>query len=104
MHRELRHIGNYGTLYNQWFQRPEGEWSERDRRSIERTFSGLAKLIFPDGAMEKEDARLLLELALELRLRVRAQLHTIDPNEFSLTSFSYIDKENGELIKVSPAV
>ena len=92
-HRRLRSAGNYGTLYQQWFQRPEGEWSERDRRSIERTFSGLAKLIYPNGEMSKEDARLLLEMALELRLRVRLQLHAIDPGEFGLTSFSYVDRE-----------
>ena len=56
----------------------EGQWSARDKRSIDRTFSGLTKLIFPDGVMTKEDARLLLEWALELRLRVRLQLHAID--------------------------
>lgn len=94
-HRRLRNAGNYGTLYSRWFQRPEGEWSERDRRSIERTFSGLAKLIFPAGEMDKEDARLLLEIAIELRLRVRLQLHLIDPDEFTLTSFSYVDRETG---------
>ena len=99
-HRELRHAGNYGNLWEQWFSRPEGEWSERDRRSIVRTFSGLAKLIFPSGAMKKEDARLLLEMALELRLRVRMQLHAMDHKEFALTAFSYVDRETGEISAV----
>jgi hypothetical protein len=98
-HRELRHAGSYGTLWEQWFARPEGEWSERDRRSIVRTFSGLAMLIFPTGEMGKEVARLLLELAIELRLRVRLQLHAMDQKEFSLTSFSYVDGETGETIR-----
>ncbi len=61
-----------------------------------RTFSGLTKLIFPDGAMTKDDARLLLRLALELRLRVRDQLHTISPTEFPLTEFTYRDRETGQ--------
>ncbi|MDQ2888129.1 MAG: ATP-dependent Lon protease, partial [Chloroflexota bacterium] len=69
-HRELRRIGNYGMLWERWFEAPLGQWSARDMRSINRTFSGLTKLIFPSGVMEKEDARMLLELAMELRLRV----------------------------------
>jgi len=103
-HRELRHAGNYGTLWEHWFERPVGQWSERDRRSVVRTFSGLAKLIFPDGEMQKEDARLLLELALDLRLRVRLQLHEIDSKEFALTSFSYVDRETGEVHQVTIGV
>jgi ATP-dependent Lon protease len=94
-HRQLRQIGHYGTLWERWFDRPAGQWSARDKRSVDRTFSGLAKLIFPDGNLTQEDAQLLLELALELRLRVRLQLHAIDPNEFPLTSFSYIDRTTG---------
>lgn len=95
-HRDLRHIGTYGTLWEHWFDRQEGQWSTRDKRSIDRTFSGMAKLIFPDGVMTKEDARLLLEWALELRLRVRLQLHAIDPTEFSVTWFGYVDRETGK--------
>jgi len=94
-HRELRRISSYGSLWEQWFEAPRHEWSARDLRSVNRTFSGLTKLIFPDGAMSKEDARLLLRLALELRLRVRLQLHQISPREFPLTEFSYRDCETG---------
>jgi ATP-dependent Lon protease len=95
-HRELRRIGHYGALWEQWFESSPGEWSARDRRSINKTFSGLTKLIFPAGEMTKEDARLLLRVALELRLRVRLQMHKISPQEFPLTSFSFGDKETGE--------
>jgi ATP-dependent Lon protease len=95
-HRELRRINNYGTLWERWFEAPLGQWSARDQRSINRTFSGLTKLIFPAGVMEKEDARMLLELAIELRLRVLLQLHIINSQEFHTTELSYIDKENGE--------
>jgi ATP-dependent Lon protease len=104
LHRQLRHAGNFGTLWERWFERPEGQWSERDRRSVVRTFSGLAKLVFPSSEMEKEDARLLLEVALELRLRVRLQLNAIDPQEFRLTSFSYVDRETGEVYRVEHSI
>ncbi len=96
-HRELRRISTYGTLWERWFEAARNEWSARDLRSVVRTFSGLTKLIFPDGVMTKDDARLLFRLALELRLRVRVQLHTISPAEFPLSEFSYRDRETGQV-------
>ena len=94
-HRELRRIGSYGTLWDRWFEMQGPQVSARDMRSINRTFSGLTKLIFPDGSMSKEDARVLLRHALELRLRVRIQLHMIGPEEFPLTEFSFLDLGTG---------
>jgi ATP-dependent Lon protease len=94
-HRELRRIGHYGSLWEEWFAAPTDEWSARDRRSINRTFSGFTKLIFPAGQMDKENARMVLRLALELRLRVRLQMHTLSREEFPLTSFSFVDKATG---------
>lgn len=99
-HRELRRVSSYGTLWEQWFEAPLGAWSARDLRSICRTFSGLTKLIFPAGIMEKDDARLLLELAMELRLRVLLQLHVINGQEFCTTTLSYVDRESGEMCVV----
>lgn len=103
-HRELRHVSGYGNLWEQWFAAPAGQWSTRDMRSVNRTFSGLTKLIFPLGVMEKGDAELLLRLALELRLRVRQQLHHISPHEFPLTEFAYVDRETGKRKTVSIGV
>ncbi|MCG8353844.1 MAG: BREX system Lon protease-like protein BrxL [Chloroflexales bacterium] len=101
-HRELRRIGHYGSLWEQWFAAPSGEWSARDKRSINKTFSGLTKLIFPSGAMRKDDARILLRLAIELRLRVRLQMHKMSPQEFPLTTFSFYDKEtaNQDVVQI----
>ncbi|MGH2508415.1 MAG: BREX system Lon protease-like protein BrxL, partial [Ktedonobacteraceae bacterium] len=96
-HRELRRINSYGMLWERWFEAPLGQWSARDLRSINRTFSGLTKLIFPAGILEKEDARLFLELAIELRLRVLLQLHTMSSQEFCTTELTYIDRETGEV-------
>ena len=94
-HREMRRIARYGNLWEEWFELPAGQYSYRDIRSINRTFSGLTKLIFPGGTMEKEDARILLRLAVELRLRVRVQMHRINAQEFPLTTFSFHDQETG---------
>ena len=73
------------------------EWSARDLRSINRTFSGLTKLIFPSGEMEMEDARMLLYLAIKLRLRVLMQLHTMNEQEFRVTELSFRDRETDEV-------
>ncbi len=66
-------------------------------RSINRTFSGLTKLIFPSGIMEKEDARMLLRLAIELRLQVLMQLHSMNEQEFHVTELSFRDRETDEV-------
>jgi predicted ATP-dependent Lon-type protease len=51
--------------------------------------------------MSKDVARLLLELAIELRLRVRVQLHRMSPQEFPLTEMHYRDLASGELLTIS---
>ncbi len=95
-HDELRRITSYATLWERWFEASPDEWSARDMRSINHTFSGLTKLIFPSGIMEKEDARILLEMAMELRLRILLQLHTMSSQEFPHTQLSHRDKETTE--------
>ncbi len=57
--------------------------------------------MFPSGQLTKEDARLLLNLALELRLLVRVQLHTMSPQEFGLVEFTYVDRESGAVESVA---
>lgn len=45
-------------------------FNTRDDTAVRRTFSGLAKLIYPDEQMDKEEARELLVYAIECRRRV----------------------------------
>lgn len=71
-------------------------YNTRDDTAVRRTFSGLAKLIYPDEKMSKEDVRELLEYSIECRKRVKEQLRKINPAEFSDTSLGYIDLENNE--------
>lgn len=51
------------------------------------------QLLHPDGKYTKEDVRVYLEWAIEMRRRVKEQLKRIGGMEFWDTSFSYIDKE-----------
>ncbi len=69
---------------------------QRDSRSVRRIVSGLIKLLHPDSDFTKEDLREYLEIAMEMRRRVKEQLKRIGGMEFWDTNFSYIDKESQE--------
>jgi len=69
---------------------------QRDTKPVKKTVSGLIKLLHPDGEFTKEDVREYLEIALEMRRRVKEQLKRIGGMEFWDTNFSYIDKGDQE--------
>ena len=71
-------------------------FNTRDDTAVRRTFSGLAKLIYPDEKMTKEEVRELLEYAIECRRRVKEQLRKMNPTEFSDVALGYIDIDTGE--------
>ncbi len=71
---------------------------QRDSRSVRRIVSGFIKLLHPDGNFTKEDLQGYLEIALEMRRRVKEQLKRIGGMEFWDTNFSYIDKDTQEEI------
>ena len=73
-----------------------GNYNTRDDTAVRRTFSGLAKIIYPDEQMTKEEARELLEYSIECRRRVKEQLRKMNPGEFSDVQLGYIDEETGE--------
>jgi len=52
--------------------------STRDRDDIHKTFSGLMKLVHPDGQATREEIEALLVIAMEGRKRVKDQLIRID--------------------------
>jgi len=54
----------------------------RDEKSFKRISSGLIKLLFPDKSFTGEELRLVAEVALEFRQRVRDWLHKVAPGEF----------------------
>ena len=85
-------FGEYFALNN--------NFNTRDDTAVRRTFSGLAKLIYPDERIEKEEARELLEYAIECRRRVKEQLRKMNPAEFSDVMLGYIDLDTGEEFSV----
>ncbi len=72
------------------------QFNTRDTIAVGRTFSGLAKLIYPDERMTKEETRELLEYAIEGRRRVKEQLRKMTPAEFSDVNLGYIDLDTDE--------
>ena len=52
--------------------------SERDHLAIRKTFSGLVKLLYPDGNFTVEEAFEIINFAAEGRKRVKDQLYLID--------------------------
>lgn len=73
-------------------------YNTRDDTAVRRTFSGLAKLIYPDENMTKEEAREILEYSIECRRRVKEQLRKMNPAEYSDVGLGYIDYDTLEEI------
>lgn len=65
--------------------------STRDRDAINKTMSGLMKLLFPAGGETQEEVEELLKLAIECRKRVKDQLKRIDAT-YPVVEFSYVNK------------
>ncbi|WP_168396485.1 protease Lon-related BREX system protein BrxL [Acinetobacter indicus] len=75
--------------------------NQRDVIAVRKTVSGLMKLLYPHGQFNKEDVRLCLEYALQVRRRVKEQLKKIGGMEFYDVHFSYIDNDTLEEYFVS---
>ena len=68
--------------------------NQRDVIAVKKTYSGLMKLIYPDGNISKEEAQEILEYAMVGRRRVKEQLKKIGGIEFFDVNFSYIDNDD----------
>ena len=69
-----------------------GALSGRDLEAVNKTVSGLTKLLFPDPEMPvpDEDLEWIVRVALESRRRVKEQQRRVFKSEFRNTHFSYI--------------
>lgn len=75
--------------------------SERDHLAIRKTFSGMCKLLYPDGVMTDEEAYELVNFAAESRKRVKDQLYKIDETfKAEPAKFIYTNVKTGEEVKV----
>ena len=68
----------------------------RDEKAVRRTASGLLKLVHPHAEIDESAARWALELALEMRRRVKEQLKRMGGLEYWQTSFTYRDRAGTE--------
>ena len=73
----------------------------RDKTAIEKTFAGLIKVIYPQGGFEENDAKEILDFAIENRKRVKQQLEKMDETFLEQpVDFSYTIKSTGEVVTV----
>lgn len=74
-----------------------GALSGRDSNGVNKTVSGLLKLLYPDPTMEvnDEDLEWAVKLAMESRRRVKEQQKRIGSAEFRNTQFSFTIGESG---------
>lgn len=78
-----------------------GTLSERDHLAIRKTFSGMIKLLYPDGNYTDEEALEIIEFAAEGRKRVKDQLYIIDETfQAEPAKFEYELLRTGDVVKV----
>lgn len=78
-----------------------GSLSERDHLAIRKTFSGMLKLLYPDGKYTDEEALEIVDFAAEGRKRVKDQLYIIDETfNAEPAKFEYTNLKTGETVHV----
>ena len=81
---------DYSDRYQQHFTLGS-DISTRDRDAIHKTFSGLMKIIYPQGEANKKEVEEILRFAIEGRKRVKDQIIRIDTTMAGV-KFGYLDK------------
>ncbi len=78
--------------------------SGRDTWAVNRTVSGLLKLLYPDSAasIPDDDVAWAVRLAMEVRRRVKEQQRRIGRDEFRKTDFTFVVSDAGEQLVVTP--
>lgn len=79
----------------------DGSLSERDHLAIRKTFSGMMKLIYPDGNITDQEAYELIDFAAECRKRVKDQLYIVDETfKAEPAKFKYVNAKTGAEVDV----
>ncbi len=73
--------------------------STRDLDAINKTFSGLMKIIFPHGEVTEKETEELLQFAIEGRKRVKDQLMRIDQT-YETVRFGYVQSGKKHPVRV----
>ncbi len=91
---QLRNQSRVSVLQNRVFF--GGALSGRDTNAVNKTVSGLLKLLYPgEGAVTDEDIEWAVHMAMEARRRVKEQQKRIGAAEFRNTHFSYVMGADG---------
>lgn len=92
---QLRNQSRVSELQNRVFF--GGALSGRDTNAINKTVSGLLKLLYPsaDAPVPDEDLEWAVRIAMEVRRRVKEQQKRVGAAEFRNTHFSYIMGADG---------
>ncbi|MBI4317928.1 MAG: BREX system Lon protease-like protein BrxL [Chloroflexi bacterium] len=92
---QLRNQSRVGQLQNRVFF--GGALSGRDTNAVNKTTSGLLKLLYPgsDSTVPDEDLEWAVRIAMEARRRVKEQQKRIGAAEFRNTHFSYVMGTDG---------
>ena len=91
---QLRNQSRLSVIQNRVFF--GGALSGRDTNAVNKTISGLLKLLYPgESQVPDEDVEWAVRIAMEARRRVKEQQKRIGAAEFRNTHFSYVMGENG---------
>ena len=91
---QLRNQSRVSVLQNRVFF--GGALSGRDTNAVNKTVSGLLKLLYPgEGEAVDEDIEWAVHIAMEARRRVKEQQKRIGAAEFRNTHFSYVMGTDG---------
>lgn len=96
----LKHLRNedFTSAYKEHFE-ITSELSTRDQTGFEKTFSGLMKILYPDGNANPVEIEELLAFSLECRRRVREHILRID-DTFKRHDFVYRPLSGGPPVTV----
>lgn len=92
---QLRNQSRVSELQNRVFF--GGALSGRDTNAVNKTVSGLLKLLYPssDAPVPDEDLEWAVRIAMEVRRRVKEQQKRVGAAEFRNTHFSYVMGADG---------
>jgi ATP-dependent Lon protease len=92
---QLRNQSRVSQLQNRVYF--GGALSGRDTNAVNKTVSGLLKLLYPSGedVVSEEDLEWAVRIAMEVRRRVKEQQKRVGAAEFRNTHFSYIMGADG---------
>jgi ATP-dependent Lon protease len=96
----LKHLRteDFTGAYKKYFE-VTSEISTRDQTGFEKTFSGLMKVLYPDGNASSTEIEELLSFAMEARRRVREHILRID-DTFKRHDFIYQPIAGGAAVTV----